>query len=206
MKPLYNRIVIAGAGSAFWLTVALCRELEDIVPIEVYDDDNFVGGGGAKRLPMPLDPTQPKVEYLHTFIKYVMGNTPPIIHTRRFYPDDLGEGDWSKTIFVDATDMGRSERELMWDTIDMLDIKGIRLALDGTGIATVSPGPPIYMGDELEQHDDYTIKPWLGQVFRSVGMGAEAILYLLYTGKIIETQHFMPTAANPVNEIRRSND
>jgi hypothetical protein len=32
-------------------------------------------------------------------------------------------------------------------------------------------------------------------------MGAEAILYLLYTGKVIETQHFMPTLENAENEF-----
>jgi len=206
MKPLYNRIVGAGAGSAFWLWVALCRELEDLVlskqiTIEVYDPDNFVGGNGSKRLPKPHNPNQPKVEYLATFIKHVMRDTPPITHAEKLLPSHFLEGDWSKTIVVDGTDMGRLQREMFWSQLEQHGIKGIRLALDGTGIATISPGPPIYMGDESEQHDAYTKTPHLGQVFRSVGMGAEAILYLLYTGKVIETQHFMPTLENAENEF-----
>lgn len=206
MKPLYNRIVIAGAGSAFWLLVALCRELEPLVlskqlTIEVYDDDNFIGGNGSKRLPEPHNPDQPKVEYLATFIKHVMGNVPPVIHARKLVPSDFVDEDWSKTIVVDATDMGRVARELFWETLDEYEIKGIRLALDGAGISTISPGPPIYMGDEEEQHNEYTKTPHLGQVFRSVGGGAEAVIYLLYTGKVLERDDFMPTPENPVNAL-----
>lgn len=207
MKPLYNRIVIAGAGSAFWLVVALCRELEDQdVIIEVWDDDTFEGGNGIKRLPRPHDLKQYKVTYLQTFIKHVMGNNPPEVHPEKLLPSHFLEGDWSKTIVVDGTDMGRLQRESFWSQLEQHGIKGIRLGLDGTGISCVSPGPPIYMGDEEEQHSEYTKTPWLGQVFRSVGMGAEAILYLLYTGKVLEMDHFVPTPENHTNEIREENN
>ena len=209
MKPLYNMIVGAGSGSAFWLWVALCRELEPLVlsgqlVIEVWDDDTFIGGNGSKRLPKPHNPNQSKVEYLATFIKHVMGNVPPVIRPYKFHPANFSEGDWSRTIFVDATDMGRTKREELWEEIEQNRVKGIRLALDGTGISTISPGPPIYMGDEEEQHDEYTKSPHLGQVFRSVGGGAEAIIYLLYTGKVLERDDFMPTPENHVNELKEN--
>lgn len=209
MKPLYNRIVVAGAGSAFWLLVALCRDLDYLViskqlTIEVYDDDTFIGGNGQKRLPVPHNPNQCKVQYLETFIGHVMNNTPPVINLKKLLPSTFSEGDWSQTIVVDATDMGRIDRERFWDALDNFKIKGIRLGLDGTGISTISPGPPIYMGDEEEQHNEYTKSPGMGQVFRSVGGGAEAIIYLLFTGKVLERDDFMPTPENHVNELKEA--
>jgi hypothetical protein len=62
------------------------------------------------------------------------------------------------------------------------------------------------MGDEEEQHTEYTQPPHLGQVFRSVGYGTEAVLYLLYTGKVTERDAYMPTPEGFLAKTGGEND
>lgn len=202
MDLKFNRVVIAGAGSAFWTTVALCREFSKELSmkeltIEVYDDDTFEGGNGFRRLPKVHDPKKFKVEVLRTFISLAMGDPPPIIHTRRLLPYELLIEDWTKTLVIDATDQGEESRKAFWDAIDANRSKGIRLSLDGNGVATVSPGPPLVYRDD----NGYGEIPNQGQVFRAAGQGAEAIIFALRTGRIPEFQTFVPTPTNESIEI-----
>lgn len=198
-KKFFDRVVIAGAGSAYWLVIALCRDLAGSIPIEVYDDDTFDGGNGFRRLPKAKDPTIYKVDLLKAQIIHVMGDFPPIIHRRRLTSSDLLYGDWTRTLVIDATDMDHLSRKEWWKSLKSSGGKGLRVALDGTGIATVSPGPPMISGDGGRQ--GYGVTPNLSQAMRAAGQGAESIIYYLLTGKPLEFQTFVPTADNEVNKI-----
>jgi hypothetical protein len=204
MELKFNRLVIAGSGSAFWTIVALCRELSAEIligrlKIEVYDDDTLEGGTGFRRLPKTHDPRKFKVEILKTFIAHVMGDPPPIVRTRRLTSSDLLYGDWTQTLVIDATDMDLLSRRAWWQSLKSSGAKGLRGALDGTGVATVSPGPPLVAGDDNLQ--GYGVSPNLGQVYRAAGMLTEAILFYLQTGEPLEFQTFVPTPDNRSNEI-----
>jgi hypothetical protein len=208
MELKFNRLVIAGSGSAFWTIVALCRELSGEIltgrlKIEVYDDDNLEGGSGSRRLPKTHDLRKSKVEILKTFITHVMGDPPPRIYARRLTSSDLLYGDWTQTLVIDATDMDLVSKRAWWKALKSSGAKGLRGALDGTGVATVSPGPPLVAGDDNLQ--GYGVSPNLGQVYRAAGSLAEAILFYLQTGEPLEFQTFVPTPDNRSNEIGVTN-
>src|SRR5262245_55576371 len=126
-----KRVVIAGAGSAFWTVVALCREFSrelsmKELTLEVYDDDTFEGGNGARRHIKVANPTSYKVDALRSFISIGMGDPPPTVHRRRLLPSELLTGDWTETLVVDATDQGEADREAFWKAIDANGCKAIR--------------------------------------------------------------------------------
>jgi hypothetical protein len=198
-KKFFDRVVIAGAGSAYWLVMAICRDIGGDIPIEVYDDDTFEGGNGFRRLPKPYDKGIYKVDLLHTQIKFVMGDIPPIIHRRKLLPEEILTGDWSRTLLIDCTDMSIEDRFKWWKALKSSKAKGLRMALDGTGVATVSPGPPLIVGNGGPQ--GYGVTPNLSQAMRAAGQGSESIIYFLLTGEPLEFQTFVPTADNELNEI-----
>lgn len=199
MDPKFNRIVIAGAGGVgFWLTVALSRALRGSPSIEVYDPDTFEGGNGHLRLPKNI-PTTYKVDSLRLFISFVMGDPPPAVHRSLLLPEEIRTGDWSKTLVLDCTDMDQEPREAFWKAIKESRATGIRVSYDGLGIATISPGPPIWIGDD--GNGDYAIIPNLPQSFGAAGLGAQAVLYTLYTGKRLDFQTFVPTYETESIEI-----
>lgn len=176
----------------FELTKILCRVLGDSVRIEIYDKDTFEGGTGHLRLPRAWDKTQTKVKLLRDHITFVMGDRPPKIHEKFLTPEDFSEGDWSKTIVVDCTDMGEGRSEL-WDALELAGARGIRGSYDGMGMRTISPGPPLSVGAPTA---GYMTPPNYAQMVSAAGDLAQAILYLLYTGDLMEFQHFIPTPEN----------
>jgi hypothetical protein len=200
----FDKVVVAGAGSAYWLVFALCRDTSGMIPIEVYDDDTFEGGNGFRRLPKAISPLAYKVDLLRAQVVYVMGDIPPKIHRRKLLPSELLNGDWTRTLVVDCTDMSIEDRKEWWKALKASNAKGLRMALDGTGVATVSPGPPLISGNGGRQ--GYGVTPGLSQAMRAAGQGAEAILYYLLTGKPLEFQTFVPTAENETNEITERED
>jgi hypothetical protein len=204
MESKYNRIVVAGAGAGFWTVVDLCRMFsKDLtiksLTIEVYDDDTFEKGTGYRRLPKSHDPSQYKVDALKTFVQYIMGDPPPTIHRSKLTPKELLTGDWTKTLVLDCTDMSVNDRLEFWDALKASGATGLRGSMDGTGVAVVSPGPPIVFGEDNLQ--GYDIPTNQGQVSRAAGQLAEAVLYTIRTGKILEFQTFVPTPETSSLEI-----
>jgi len=206
MNQKINRIVVAGAGAGFWVVVGLCRALSKELQmkeltIEVYDDDNLIGGTGFRRLPKAINESHYKVDLLYTHVKFVMGDVPPKIHRRKLGRDELLIGDWTTTLVLDCTDMSVVDREKWWKTLRTSGARGLRISMDGTGAAVVSPGPPIVIGnDNLQGYDVPTNQ---GQVWRAAGQGVEAVLFLLATGETPEFQTFVPTAQYRTLEINQ---
>lgn len=186
----------------YWLTGILCRCLASTdVRVEVYDKDTFEGGSGYLRLPKAWDRSQFKVELLAAQVAFVMGDRPPKVHKQFLTPDDVRARDWRGTIFVDCTDMGEGREEL-WNAIEQAGAVGIRGSYDGRGQRTISPGPPLSVGTPVAGYD---VPPNFAQCISAAGDLAQAVLYLLYTGKVLEFQHFIPTfETSTVNIIERS--
>lgn len=206
MDLKFNKIIIAGAGGVgFWLTIALCRTLRGTIPIEVYDPDTFEGGQGYLRLPR-ADSSRYKVNVLESFIasSFIMRDYPPTTYRRRLTPEDFRGWDRRDTLVVDCTDMDQEPREALWEVIRHSGATGIRVSYDGLGIATISPGPPMMTGDATD--GGYNIVPNLAQSFGAAGLGAQAVLYTLYTGKVLEFQTFVPTYKTESIELERRSD
>lgn len=205
MKPKFNRIVIAGAGGVgYWLTMALCRSLGGRVPITVYDPDTFEGGNGSLRLPKVMDPATHKVKLLRAQVNFFMGDAPPIVYPRRLEPAEFLIGDWSSTLVVDCTDMNQVPREELWNAFEAVGAKGLRVSYDGLGIATISPGPPLETGSNGE--GNYAVMPNLAQSFAAAGLGAQAVIYMLYVGEPLDFQVHVPTPSTRSITIERRSD
>lgn len=200
MNPKFNRVVVAGAGGVgFYATALLCHELGGLYPVEVYDADAFEGGNGHIRLPKVLDPTMYKVDLLSLHVAFVMGDRPPIVHRKFLTPEDFSKGNWSKTLVLDCTDMDQEPREKFWKALKNSGATGIRISYDGLGIQTISPGPPMWTGDDTSGH--YNIIPNRAQSFGAAGLGAQAALYTFYTGKKLDFQVHVPTPETESIEI-----
>lgn len=180
----FDRIVIIGAGGVgFHLTAALCRDLRDI-PIEVWDDDTFEGGFGAKRLPYPGDRKQKKVDFLRGYILMVMNDEPPKGVARRLTADDVRGQDWRGTLVVDCTDMDVIHRRELWRAIETSGGTLLRVSYDGLGIVVVAPGLPL----GGRKGGGYALVPTLGQSYAAAGLGAMAVMKALKTGSLTDLQ------------------
>lgn len=192
MSFKFNRIVIAGVGGVgYWLTWALSRDLAGQIPIEVYDPDNFEGGNGFKRLPKASERKLKKVDLLKIQIPFIMGDPSPKVEAKYLWAADFETGDWKDTLVVDCTDMNRSQRQQFWDALQLAGAKGLRVSYDGLGIMTVSPGPPMFGGDDPNA-GGYQRVPTLAQSFGAAGLGAQAVTYMLHTGNPLEFQVHVP--------------
>lgn len=181
----FSRVVILGAGGVgFWLATALSRDIKD-VPIEVWDDDNFEGGNGARRLPFVRDKSQTKADFLWGFVQMVMNDSPPHIYPHKLTPDALMPDErWDRVLVMDCTDMDLEPRRFLWKFLTEKGATLMRVSYDGTGIVLVSPGLP-FVGTP---GGGYARVPTLGQSYAAAGLGAMAVMRALKTGYLSDYQ------------------
>lgn len=176
-----NSVVIMGAGGiGFWLSVSLMRDLNRDIAISVFDDDNFLGGMGAKRLPLVRNTETLKVDFLKGFVRMVMGDRSPAVFGVRFETDIATTGhpaytDLHRTIIVDCTDMALEPRRAIWDVTRARGAKMLRVSYDGNGVVVVAGGLPLVD----RAGGGYALVPSLAQSFAAAGLGAMAIERLL---------------------------
>jgi len=168
-----KRVVIIGAGGVgFWLTVALRRDCPDL-EVVVYDDDNFLGGFGAQRLPHVANKETKKVDYLKGFVQMVMRDEAPAVKPEKFdgYHICLS----SEDLVVDCSDMSLNLRKPIWDRCRSGGAKMLRVSYDGNGIVVVARGLPF----STNPGGNYAIVPTLAQSLWAGGVGAAAVEKLL---------------------------
>lgn len=190
MADKTQKVVIIGAGGVgFWLTIALMRDIPWGIPVEVWDDDDIgMTGNGHFRLPLTYQGAK-KVEVLHDFISFKMGDRSIIPIEKRLEPSYLRGRTETGTLFVDCTDMKTSDREALLNMIRLADGKYLRVSYDGLGIVTVSPGVPF---DVEGAPGGYQMMPDLDVSFIAGGIGARAVRKVLEQNEFIEDQWNFP--------------
>lgn len=171
-----KRVIVVGAGGVgFWLTVALRRDKPDLEVI-VYDDDNFIGGYGAQRLPHVANKETKKVDFLKGFVRMVMRDEPPTAANLKFAPHLLpAERSLTDVLVVDASDMDLTKREPIWKGCRAAGCQMLRVSYDGNGIVVVSRGLPF----STNPGGNYARVPTLAQSLWAGGVGAAAVEKLL---------------------------
>lgn len=190
-KQEIKEIFVMGAGGVgFYLATILARE-NGGRKLTVWDDDTFEGGQGYKRLPVPTDPKQKKVNFLAGFVSMSMGDVPPNIVGARITVDGIKDVDLSHVLVVDCTDMALEPRQKIWEAFSQAGAKAIRVSYDGNGMVVVQPGLPF--NDQIAG-GGYTRVPSLAQSFTAAGLGAQIV------HQILEDKPWTPVAIN-VQEV-----
>jgi tRNA A37 threonylcarbamoyladenosine dehydratase len=175
MNQQIKRVVVIGAGGVgFWLTVALRRDNPNL-EIFVYDDDNFIGGFGAQRLPYVANKEMKKVEFLNGYIRMAMRDPGIILRAHRLTPADVTGNAEDGTLVVDCTDMDLETRKPIWAACQEYGAKMLRVSYDGNGIVVISHGLPF----ATNPGGNYAIVPTLAQSLWAGGVGAAAVEKLL---------------------------
>lgn len=173
-----KRVVILGAGGVgFWLTVALRRDQPEL-DVTVYDDDNFMGGFGSRRLPQVADKKMSKVSFLNGFVQMAMRDPAIDVAGFKLTPElvaDIPPGYWAEALVVDATDMALAPRQGLWDALQAAGAEMLRVSYDGNGIVVVSHGLPFSSNPQ----GNYAIVPTMAQSLWAGGVGAAAVEKLL---------------------------
>jgi len=170
-----KRVVMIGAGGVgFWMATALRRDVPDVELI-VYDDDDFVGGFGAQRLPYVANKATKKVDFLKGFVRMVMRDSPPTVVDRKFDALIHLERESSATLIVDASDMGLEVRKPMWEECRSQGCQMLRVSYDGNGIVVVARGLPL----ASKPGGGYSQVPSMAQSLWAGGVGAAAVEKLL---------------------------
>lgn len=170
-----KRVIVVGAGGVgFGLTEALCRDKPDL-EIIVYDDDNFLGGYGAQRLPKVVNKETKKVDFLRGYIRMVMGDRPPIVRDRKFDELEAEAECGPSTLFVDASDMSLEQRQPIWRAVRATGCETLRVSYDGNGIVVISRGLPF----STNPGGNYSRVPTRAQSLWAGGVGAAAVEKLL---------------------------
>lgn len=187
-----RKIIIIGAGGVgYWLSMALCRLYDEVIPIEVYDPDTFEGGSGFKRLPKAYNKSNFKVDLLKSQIAIIMGNKPPLV-TKGYYLSETitSTTNLSNTLIVDCTDMNSIVRQTLWDETRKAGAVLIRVSYDGNGIVEVSGGLPFRKTGTSSS--GYRIEPHIGHALLAAGLGASIVDAYIKTGQISEIQINLP--------------
>lgn len=170
-----KRVVIIGAGGVgFWLTVALRRDCPDVETI-VYDDDNFIGGFGAQRLPYVQNKEMKKVDFLKGFVRMAMRDEAPLVKPFKLNSEIVDVNFTSDTLVVDCSDMPLETRKPIWNAAKAADCQMLRVSYDGNGIVVVARGLPF----STNPGGNYAIVPTLAQSLWAGGVGAAAVQKLL---------------------------
>lgn len=180
-----KRVIIIGAGGVgFWLTVSLMRDKPGLEVI-VYDDDTFVGGFGAQRLPHVANKETKKVDFLKGFVRMVMRDEPPKVFPVKLTPTMFpGLDPMTETLLVDCSDMPLDVRKPIWDEARKAGCQMLRVSYDGNGIVVVARGLPF----STNPGGNYARVPTLAQSLWAGGVGAAAVEKLLAGEEVSDYQ------------------
>ncbi|MCI0528082.1 MAG: hypothetical protein L0Y56_11655 [Nitrospira sp.] len=176
-----QKVIILGAGGVgFWLTVSLMRDrgLDPNLEVEIWDNDNLVGGTGLARMPAFNTPETYKCDLLRGFIRVSMGDKSPAVKRERISKEIIENSligidpPGSETFVVDCTDASLAERREWWDSLRSRGIRVMRVSYDGNGIVAVAKGLPFLQGGRQQGYD---LVPTLAQSFAAGGLGAMAL-------------------------------
>ena len=179
-KEKFEKVMVLGAGGVgFWMVVALARDLPQ-VEVEVWDDDTFEGGAGARRLPFVDRVGMKKVDFLEGFLMMTMGDGTKVKGVGKRWTG-MGDERLERVLVVDATDMELSARKEMWGRLKEKGAEVWRVSYDGNGVVAVAPGLPL-IG---KPGGGYGMVPTLAQSLTAGGLGAQ-VVRRLWMGEEVE--------------------
>jgi len=184
-------IIVMGAGGLGWWTVAGLLRCEDITnKFIIYDEDDFVGGQGKKRLPIPANETNRKVNELAGWLTEWM--FAPVsdrvsVKTYKFTNASIFSVR-SVALILDCTDAPISSRNIIYEAAWEAGIPVLRGSYDGE-MVTFGYRPP----DSVVDDGGYNLVPNMAVTFAAAGMVAESVRRFL-RGEVVKpfTYHFGP--------------
>lgn len=184
-------IIVMGAGGLGWWTVAGLLRCEDITnKFIIYDEDDFVGGQGKKRLPIPANETTRKVNELAGWLTEWM--FAPVsdrvsVKTYKFTNASIFSVR-SVALILDCTDAPISSRNIIYEAAWEAGIPVLRGSYDGE-MVTFGYRPP----DSVVDDGGYNLVPNMAVTFAAAGMVAESVRRYL-RGEVVKpfTYHFGP--------------
>jgi hypothetical protein len=189
-RPDGTVIIIGAGGLGWWLTAALMRCADITNQFCIYDDDDFVGGNGSKRLPRPGRETRLKVKELEGWLtEWLMGQEYRRAEFKgyKFNLNNL-YGHTAVALIVDCTDAPISSRLPIYQEAWNYGIPVVRGSYDGEMI-TFSYRPP----DSVVDDGGYNLVPNMAVTFAAAGMVAESVRRVLKGEKVKPyTYHFGP--------------
>jgi hypothetical protein len=188
MAKEYKKVIVLGASLGFWFTVGL-RRVFPILEMEVWDDDDFVGGTGASRLPRVTDKKQRKVDRLNGFLSMTMGDPLIYAHPFKFLVEQARNSNLEGVLVVDCTDMALGPRRELWEAIEASGGTLLRISYDGDkgGIVSVSPGLP-WGAPEV---NGYGVVPDLPLTLAAAGIGSAVVRDVLRGAEIPDKVIFL---------------
>lgn len=189
-SPKGSVIIIGAGGLGWWLTAALMRCDDLTNEFVIYDDDDFQGGNGAKRLPRPGRVDRKKVNELSGWLtEWCMGAEFKRLTAKsyRFTHTNL-YGFNRVALIVDCTDAPISTRIPIYQEAWNNGIPVVRGSYDGEMI-TFGYRPP----DSVVDDGGYNLIPNMAVTFAAAGMVAESVRRVL-KGESVKpyTYHFGP--------------
>jgi len=190
-NPHGTVIIIGAGGLGWWLTAALMR-CDDITnDFLIYDNDNFEGGNGSKRLPIPARKSTLKVnELANWMMEWTLETTPKYLRDapRKFTAGTLKYDVDNLALLVDCTDAPISNRKEIYSTAWEHGIPVVRGSYDGE-MVTFDYVPPM----SIVNDGGYNMIPNMAVTFAAAGMVAESVRRVL-KGEWVKpfTYHFGP--------------
>jgi len=184
-------IIVMGAGGLGWWTVAGLLRCEDITnKFIIYDEDNFVGGQGKKRLPIPANETNRKVNELAGWLtEWMFAPVSDRVSVKTFkFTNASIYNVRSVALILDCTDAPISARNAIYEAAWEAGIPVLRGSYDGE-MVTFGYRPP----DSVVDDGGYNLVPNMAVTFAAAGMVAESVRRYL-RGEVVKpfTYHFGP--------------
>jgi len=184
-------IIVMGAGGLGWWTVAGLLRCEDITnKFIIYDEDNFVGGNGKKRLPIPANETTRKVNELAGWLtEWMFTPVSDRVSVKNYKFTNASIYNLRcVALILDCTDAPISSRNAIYEAAWEAGIPVLRGSYDGE-MVTFGYRPP----DSVVDDGGYNLVPNMAVTFAAAGMVAESVRRFL-RGEVVKpfTYHFGP--------------
>lgn len=184
-------IIVMGAGGLGWWTVAGLLRCEDITnKFIIYDEDDFVGGNGKKRLPIPANETTRKVNELAGWLtEWMFTPVSDRVSVKNYKFTNASIYDLRcVALILDCTDAPISSRNAIYEAAWEAGIPVLRGSYDGE-MVTFGYRPP----DSVVDDGGYNLVPNMAVTFAAAGMVAESVRRYL-RGEVVKpfTYHFGP--------------
>ena len=184
-------IIVMGAGGLGWWTVAGLLRCEDITnKFIIYDEDDFVGGNGKKRLPIPANETTRKVNELAGWLtEWMFTPVSDRVSVKNYKFTNASIYNLrSVALILDCTDAPISSRNAIYEAAWEAGIPVLRGSYDGE-MVTFGYRPP----DSVVDDGGYNLVPNMAVTFAAAGMVAESVRRYL-RGEVVKpfTYHFGP--------------